>query len=283
MSKTRLKYSEALYVIRVLIDLVRQNKIFSYFIFTLISLSGFYLTPIKDIVFHCIWQEKASIEIIVDSDRFRVQDEVKMYISVAPRSPVTISEGYATLLYSSDKVNLINNQPLNFNTPKIEAPTILSNGKPIVFIGNNSGEAEIGVEITTKYNKYRQTKKIYISNFDSSKKKPTARNFTGEWSIRLGDLNGVMMLSDNGGNITGSYKLENNNHGEIIGIRDGGIFHATFYRSATSKWIINAKTKASEGFLLIEGSALAYEFSNMKWLSTPLADNFIATVMILDQ
>ncbi len=284
MSKTQRGNSKAWGAIEALFDLVRQNKILSSILAALIGLLGFYLTPIKDIVFHRIWQEKASIEIIFDSDSVRVQDEIKMYISMTPRSPAAISEGYASLIYSPDKVTLINNQPPNFNTPKMEAPTILLNGKPILFIGNSSGEAEIGVEITTKYNKYRQTKKIIISNaIDASKKKPTARNFTGEWSIRLGDSHGVMMLTDKGGNIAGSYKLENNSQGLIKGIRDGGIFHATFFRSATTKWIINAKTKTSEGFLLIEGSAIAHEFNNKKWVSTHQADNFIATVMILDQ
>jgi hypothetical protein len=250
----------------------------------LIGLAGFYLTPVKDLVFHRIWQERASIEIIFDSASVRVQDEIKTYIKVAPGSPTAISEGYASLIYSPDKVTLINNQSPAFNTPKIDAPTILSNGKPIVFIGNSFGETEIGVEIVTKYQKYRQTKKIFISNaMDSSKGKPTARNFTGEWSVRLGDSNGTMILTDNRGNIAGSYKLENNSQGSIKGIRDGGIFHATFLRSTTSKWIINAKTKTSDGFLLIDGSAIAQDLSGEKWVSTQNEDNFIATVMTLDQ
>jgi len=249
---------------------------------------GFYLTPVKDIIYHSIWDEKAVIAITVDTETVRIQDELKIYISVLPNSPVGVSEGFVTLTFPSDKLRLINNQSKTFTTPKIQSPTVLLDGKLISFIGIESGEAEISVEIKTRYTQFRETKKITVIDNNWYGKgitiRPSRRNFSGEWIIRIGHVNGKMIINDKGGNITGSYSLDNKMNGVIDGIRDGGIFNVSFYRKPPElKWEVNANSRVNEGFILIEGKAILYKIGLEKWVATNENETFIGTVQLVDQ
>jgi hypothetical protein len=253
---------------------------------------SFYITPLKEVIYHYIWDEKAIVAINSESDRIRVQDELKVYISVLPNSPVGISEGFATIYISNDKLGLLNNQSKIFATPKIQTPAVLSGGKPISFIGIAPGETQINVEIKTRYNKFRGEKIITVIDDETDGagftkgqlSRPSTRNFSGEWNIRIGSNNGKMMVSDKLGNITGSYTLDNNIHGVISGVRDGGIFYASLYRQSPElKWEVSATTKVSDGFLLIEGKATLQKIGSGKWVSTDQTDTFIAAVQLLDR
>lgn len=121
---------------------------YKWIIGSLFTVAAFFLSPAKEFIYHKIWAEAGVLAITADSNSVRTQDEIKLYLTLLPNSPVGLSEGIATVTLSNNNLRLVNQSKI-FSTPKTLAPALLMDGKPLLLSAIEPGDAEITVEVKT--------------------------------------------------------------------------------------------------------------------------------------
>lgn len=198
-------------------------------------------TPLNELVNSMFWSESAELLLISQTPETRQGEVLYVDIFLQVRSPVPISEGILTVEYPQ---NLLRPSPetsrlLVQETPKISTAKRLT-AKPLEFIADIAGAGEMRAELKTKFTKTPGS--MQISVLPANKQVyPTRKNFTGTWNIDLGGIHGRMDIKEAARTITGQYRLNDGNGGQIEGTRDGITFRANLYRGAApSRFAVDA-------------------------------------------
>ena len=221
------------------------------------SVLAYILTPLNELVNSTIWDEKAEIQVVSQSQSPKQGDVVTVDIFVQPKSPVPISEGLLEITYtrSTLRPGAETNAYLTTTTKKISSSTRIFE-KTLEFIADAPGKAEITAKLKTKAGEFFKTLTLEVVS-PTDQIYPTRRSFSGMWNIDLGGIHGQMELKDVARTLIGSYTLSDGGRGQVEGTRDGKTFRVTFYRgSAPSRFFIDATFDPNPHFdLELRGSA----------------------------
>jgi hypothetical protein len=240
---------------------------------------GFWLSPLRDLVAHKIWHEKAVILLTTDYTSVPEGSPLQLRVVVTPQSTVHIDKGVVTVTFDRQLLRL-NAAESTFASPIIDAPTVLPDGKAIEFLALAPGKTAIQVELQTRYGHYSAESTVSIDQAQISDK-ATRENFTGSWILRLGTSSGKMDIRQQGHTtVTGHYFLDNGDKGVIDAGRDGDKFWGSFTRgSSITRWVIEkADISTDEGYLELKGSAYLQRASQDGWTRGGTDIEFYATV-----
>jgi hypothetical protein len=242
---------------------------------------GFWLSPLRDVVGHLLWREKAAILATTDSSRVREGSTVKIQTAVIPQSQVPVDKGVLT--FTADKRFLQYTGGQNaFATPVIESPVVLPDGKGVELLALAPGITDVGIQLQTKYGTYRTKVKVEIDAAVVGGE-ATRANFTGSWILRIGDARGKMGIRQQGPTeIAGDYFLDNGDKGVIDGSRDGVSFEASFTRgNSVTRWIVErASIETAPGYLELKGPAYLQRAGPNGWTKEGPDRSFYATVAL---
>jgi serine/threonine protein kinase len=242
---------------------------------------GFWLSPLREIVSHKIYHEKALILLTTDSARIFEGSTVQLRIVVTPESAIHVDKGVLRIFVDAQ---LLRSRagPMTLPSPVIDAPTVLPEGGPVEFLAIAPGTAKIEVQLQTKYGTYAASNRIVIEQAQVTDE-VTKANFTGLWHLRLGNAQGKMEIHQQGHlTITGSYSLDNGDTGVFDGGRDGDRFWGTFTRGASvTKWIVEgADIVTTQGYLELKGTAYLQRALQNGWARAGADNEFYATVAV---
>ena len=242
---------------------------------------GFWLSPLRDIVRHLLWREKATIFVTADSSRVSEGSTVKIQTAVIPQSQVAVDKGVITFTADKGFLQFMGGQN-TFPTPVIESPTVLPDGKGVELLALAPGTTDVGIQLQTKYGIYRTKVKVEIDAAVIGGE-ATRANFTGSWILRIGDGRGKMNIRQKGPTeLAGDYFLDNGDKGVIDGSRDGVSFEASFTRgNSVTRWVVErASIEAPPGYLELKGPAYLQRAAPNGWTKEGPDQNFYATVAL---
>ena len=205
------------------------------------SVLAYVLTPLNELVNSAIWDEKAEIEVISQSQNPKQGDVITVDVFVQPKSPVPLSEGLLEITYTiaTLRPGTETNALLATTTKKLSSSTRMFE-RTLEFIADAPGKAEITAKLKTKSGEFTNSLSFDIAA-SGDQTYPTRRSFSGAWNIDLGSIHGQMDLKDVARTLTGNYTLSDGSRGQIEGTRDGKTFRVTLYRgSAPSRFFIDA-------------------------------------------
>ena len=205
------------------------------------SVLAYVLTPLNELVNSALWDEKAEIEVISQSQNPKQGDVITVDVFVQPKSPVPLSEGLLEITYTiaTLRPGTETNALLATTTKKLSSSTRMFE-RTLEFIADAPGKAEITAKLKTKSGEFTNSLSFDIAA-SGDQTYPTRRSFSGAWNIDLGSIHGQMDLKDVARTLTGNYTLSDGSRGQIEGTRDGKTFRVTLYRgSAPSRFFIDA-------------------------------------------
>jgi hypothetical protein len=242
---------------------------------------GFWLSPLRDIVGHLLWREKAAIFATTDSSRVLEGGTLRIQTAVIPQSQVPVDKGVLT--FTADKRFLQHTGGQNaFPTPIIESPVVLPDGKGVELLALAPGVTDVEIQLQTKYGIYKTSVKIEIDAAVITGE-ATRANFTGSWILRIGSARGKMNIRQQGHTeLAGDYFLDNGDKGVIDGSRDGISFEASFTRgNSVTRWMVERATiETTPGYLELKGSAYLQRAGTNGWTKEDPDRNFYATVAL---
>ncbi len=190
------------------------------------STIGVLLSPVRDVIQHHLWREKASILLSTSVDRVQEGSSVALRFIVTPLSPRPLDPGVITITFDHSFWTL-NSGDILFDSPAISSPVILPDKVSLDLLAIKPGTTVGSVDLQTRYGTYRDEKRLYIDPVQIGED-ATRSNFTGMWTLQIGNSHGKMEIRQSGHtDIAGSYYLDDGDKGVIDGWRDGVSFYAT--------------------------------------------------------
>jgi len=256
------------------------KSIVAALITAVIGAFGFWLSPLREVVAHKIYSERAAILLATDSARVLEGDTVHLRVIVTPQSAVHIDKGVLRISFDQRLLHLRAGET-TFASPVIDGPIVLPERNPMEFLAISPGNAEIQVQLETKYGTYAAKSKVVIEELHVTDE-ATRENFTGSWHLRLGSSRGKMEIRQQRAvAITGSYYLDDGDKGVIDGGRDGDRFWGSFTRgSSVTKWVVEAGIVTNQGYLELKGNAYLQRASENGWARVSPDSEFYATVAV---
>lgn len=256
------------------------NSIIVSLLAGVVGTMGVILTPLREMVTHRIWHEKATILLTTDVDRVREGSSLYLRATVTPEAPRSVDAGVVYVKYNRSYL-LLQSKDIPFKSPEISSPTILPETGPLEFLAIKPGTTTVEIDLVTSYGFYSASKRIdvYPAEVGST---ASRSNFTGLWVLQIGNSRGQMEVrqSPGGTTISGTYYLDNGDKGVIDGWRDGVSFGAAFTRGASvTKWIVEqAAISESNGYVELSGQAYLAKAAGTSWVRSGSDVHFYATV-----
>jgi hypothetical protein len=243
------------------------------------STIGVLLSPVKDVIQHHLWKEKASLLLSISTDHVQEGSSVALKLIVTPLSPRPLDPGVVTITFDHSFWTL-SSGTLPFNSPAISSPVILPDKGSLELLAIKPGTTVVAVTLQTGYGSYRDEKRLDIDPVQVSAN-ANRSNFTGAWALQIGNSHGKMEIRQSGNtDIAGSYYLDDGNKGVIDGWRDGISFGASFTRGGSvTKWIVEkASIAVTEGYVELKGSAYLARAEGNNWVRMQADVPFYATI-----
>jgi len=230
----------------------------------LLATVGFFMSPLKTSVLHWIWDEDLEIVLVQSSQQLREGEGLDLSAMLVSKSRIPIGEGIAQFEFDSERLRRISG-PLVVSVPEFDHVRAVGNESPLHLLALKPGTAMIAVTYKSSWGAYRKEGRVEIESAAPSGR-PTPRNFTGKWNIRLGSTGGEMELLDRGGAVSGNYLLDDGEQGAVSGVRDGSVFHVDLIRPGNlSKWEVQANWKKNGDFLEIQGQSVLQAIRDDEW------------------
>lgn len=216
----------------------------------LVALLGFWVSPLKEIVFHEIWSEAATVELHLNSDRVGEGDEFNVSVIVIPKR-IELSAGTIAVEYSSDTLQL--RSPGNvISVPATKEATVAT---ILTFRALKHGPALAHISLRTKYGSYGVDCRFIVLDL-ADQSHPTKYNLTGRWNLRMDQSNGELHLIDRDGAISGSYELDSGDIGTIRGVRGPAAFQVSLSSSKKhQRYSVECIVGLQDEYLELKGDA----------------------------
>ncbi|MEA5260818.1 hypothetical protein VB264_23665 [Arcicella aquatica] len=251
-----------------------RNEYKTFFVGILTTVT-FLLSPVKQILFHWIWNEEGSVELIVPESNILYGKPFTVDVIIFPKSSLPVSQGVLTLIYKQSAFDTKGNTV--FDTPEIEQVIHPADLKNTTFIPIRSGSYKLIAQLKTKHGVYSDTATLNVAY---SLTQPTTKNWSGKWDLVLGDAIGSMNLVDikeGGGqaNLVGTF-IVGNEHGVVSGFHDGTMFFADFIsQNRLKKWHSETPHHSDGHSIKIDGNAVLSRTDKNSW-KVVLRDRFFA-------
>lgn len=244
---------------------------------------GFWVSPLKDKLFHAIYHEKAQVLLSADTLTPVEGGTFRLRILLIPRSAIQVDKGFLEVAFDKSALSLRSGQP-TFKTPTVDSPVPIPDEKGIEFLALRPGKTEIKVHLQTKNGNYYEKASLEIMPADTTQE-ATVDNFTGSWLLQIGDAQGKMIVrQQDWQTIPGSYFLDSGEKGLVYAHHDGNTFGAFFVRgnSSPTRWVVpDQKFEVREqGFLVCEGFAQLERASATGWAPIGGKVKFSVTVKL---
>jgi hypothetical protein len=254
---------------------------------TALGVLGVWLTPVKTVVMHMLYKEDARVILSADVDRINVGQTVHVRAFIAPSGPLPIADGRFDIVYNQSLVRLTSGQS-PILTPSTDVSREVPNQEGWTFVAINPGTATFRGALQTRYGTYPRLPGGGHATSTSSALSSTANieiltnetdphatrdDFSGKWKIRLGDVDGTMVLKQLGDKIwspiPGHYELEDGTHGAINeGYHDGHVFGGQLINGdSVTKWsLVDLPfVVTDDGFIKVEGQATLLKADSTGW------------------
>jgi hypothetical protein len=244
-----------------------------------LGVAGVWLTPLRDVIAHAIWSERATLTVAIPRVDLQEGDEFEVQVIAQPASPVAISPGVLEVTAASE-ILMAATTDNRTEVPALVNPAIVNKAKPARFVAVSPGTTSITAVLQTARNRYETSETVTVRPRPSTGV-PSARNYSGRWELRLGAYRGQMALNEQGALVNGSYSLDDSIRGVVDAVRDGTALHGTFYRgNSTTKWIVVAETHASPDYVEITGTATLYKAAADGWRPNGATEQFYAVAKL---
>ncbi len=253
------------------------KKEYKSFFVGIVTTVTFFISPLKQVLFHMIWKEKASVELIIPDSDIMYGKPFSIDVIIFSKSPLSVGQGVLTLIYKQSAFEAKGNTV--FDTPETEQVIHPADLKNTTFIPIKKGSHMLIAQLKTKRCVYSDTA---IINVTYSTTQPTIKNWSGKWGLSLGNKVGKMDLIENkdgGGTsmLSGTY-IAGDERGSISGFRDGSLFVADFIsQSQLKKWHseIEIDYRKEDKYIRIKGTADFSRTFNNSWKQVS-KDSFLA-------
>lgn len=256
---------------------------------TVLTLVGFWLSPLKTKIFHLIWTERSEIDLRVSSNKVLIGSELEINPLIYSLGEVSVGEGVLTIDFDQDNFKLIDGRRA-INTPEVLSGLAFGDEMNLKVRVLKEGKLPIYAQLKTRYGTYFDT---LVLAAHSSFGRPTNKNWTGEWFCKIGDESfqmNIRQLDKKGSRyqLRGDYLNYNTKEHGIIywGSRDGDTFEADFRDTLKQeKWLINAYFKnivstGGERYIKIEGTARLSSITEEGLEEQNIVKKFIADARI---
>jgi hypothetical protein len=243
-----------------------------------LGVAGVWLTPLRDVIAHAIWSEKAILTVAIPRVALQEGDEFEVQVIAQPASPVAISPGVLEVTTGSEI--LMPGGDNRTEVPALVSPAIVNKAQPARFIAVSPGTSSVRAVLQTTRNRYEASETVVVRPRPSTGT-PSARNYSGRWELTLGPYRGQMALNEQGALVNGSYSLDDSTRGVVDAVRDGTALHGTLYRgNSTTKWIVVAESHGSPDYVEIKGTATLYKAASDGWRPNGAPEQFYAVAKL---
>jgi hypothetical protein len=243
----------------------------------------FWVSPLKDKLFHTLYREKAEVMLSADTLKPVEGGTFSLQIVLIPKSTIQVDKGLIRVVFDKEALSLRSGAPI-FNSPSLDSPVPVPDDKGIEFLALRPGKTQIQVTLQTAHGNYSQTTSVQVMPADTSQE-ATSTNFTGSWFLQIGSNQGKMSLhQQDWQTIPGSYFLDNGEKGLVYAHHDGKTLGATFVRGTSSptRWFVDETPFAAntEGFLESRGFVQLQRASATGWEPSGTKVEFYAYVKL---
>jgi hypothetical protein len=250
----------------------------------IIGTVGFWISPLKDKLFHVFYHENAVILLSADTLAPIEGGLFRLRIVLMPGSAIHVDKGYLEVTFDRAALALRSKQA-SFDTPLVDSPLPIPDENGIEFLALHPGNTVVGVNLRTRNGTYHVTTPIEIMPASASEEAATITTFTGSWLLKLGSSQGKMTLQQQDWQtIPGSYFLDNGEKGLVYAHHDGRTLGAIFIRgnSSPTRWYVDETPYAANdgGYLESTGIAQLQRASPTGWASTGTIVHFYAAIKL---
>jgi hypothetical protein len=216
----------------------------------LVAVLGFWISPVKDWVFHKIWRESAQVELRLSTDKVGEGDEFQVSVVIVPQS-IALSAGTIFVDYSEDTLQL--RGPGNvISVPTIKDPSPAST---LTFRGEKHGPASVHIRLNTRYGSYEAGNNFMVFEL-GDQTHPTKFNLTGTWNFRMDQHNGELHVRDQGGAISGTYELDTGDVGSLKGVRGPAAFEVSLISNKKHlNYAVECSLNLQDEYIELKGDA----------------------------
>lgn len=213
-----------------------------------VGVLGFFLSPLKPIVFHWIWHEEVVWTVQLQPKEVFEGQELEMDITLGPGA-IAIAPGTMTVDFPQDRLKLL--QPLG--TIQIDAISERKVAATLKFHTLSHGTAAVSLHFVTRYGSYENSQQLLVRD-PGSQIHPSKENLSGIWNFRMNNTNGELHIEDSAGKISGHYELDNGQTGEIDGVRGIAAFQVSLKTRAGQMYAVQCSLNLQDNFIELTGT-----------------------------
>lgn len=249
------------------------EKIAGATVVALIAAVGVWLDPLKDLVLHKIYQERAELALLVEPSEVESGGAISVRVRLTPTSEIDVADGVVKLIYNSGEVALAPGTVDSFNAKRSNQARILDEGTFSLHAKElpDGKKTNIYVTYSTKYGLHTSPmatvhvlprhKNTHVPFIERSGSK--AINLSGEWRIQVGASPGNLKIQQDARNdVEGEYSLGGPQSAKlpVKGYKDGTSFKVFFWRDAQGlqRWFVDSNFAVNQNdprFIEMKGCA----------------------------
>ena len=236
----------------------------------------FWLEPLKDLVLHKIYTERADIALLLDANELLPGAAVRVRVRVSPGPDIDAADGIVSLRFDPALLALAPGSLDSFNVKRSSQTRIFEEGSFVLFARKHTTAVETKLSATyrTKYDTYTAPEvalRLLAQKEDDpmpfiERSGGKAINLGGTWRIQVGASQGSMRVRQDARNdIAGDYWFstpQRNSALPVSGYKDGTSFKVFYWRDpkGTKRWYIDANfsvNKDDPRFIEMRGCAFS--------------------------
>lgn len=252
------------------------EKFAAALIATLAAMVAFWLEPLKDLVLHRIYSERAELALLLDAHELPPGAAVRVRVRIIPGPDIDAADGIVTLRFDPALLALGPGSLDSFNVRRSSQTRIFDEGAFVLFAKKHTTAVETRLSATyrTKYGTHSAPEvalKLLAQTEDDpmpfiERSGGKAINLGGTWRIQIGASQGSMRVRQDAHNdITGNYWFlapQRSSALPVSGYKDGTAFKVFYWQDpqGTKRWFIDANfalNKEDPRFIEMKGCAFS--------------------------
>jgi hypothetical protein len=237
---------------------------------------GFYVSPLKERIFHAIWSEQVRIE-VGSPLRMYEGDSIEIPVSLLATGGIGLATGFLEVTPDTSDLTLDwsrilvekSDEGLYFRKLKILAKRATKTNLAFAF-ENRYGKAKAAIV---------QVEALQVGDLNLV----TSNNFSGVWNVTVGDDHGQMTMQESGSQVVGLIRMHKSDfQWPLHGLRDGSTFKVQVTKDDKSRLVVSGthSTNADKGFIEIKATASPQIRRDNSWNNDGNPIEFYATARL---